>query len=256
MTGSAIPLRRRARSVARRVGLDIHSYQAARDIDVRRTQFLRTHCVSAVVDAGANTGQWALATRRHGFPGLIVSFEPLADAYSALCHAADGDSLWRCVQAAVGDAKSEMPLNVAGNSVSSSLLPMEPAHASAAPMSAYVRTETVRVVRLDEIIPKMVPATTVLALKLDLQGYERAALAGAEGILAEVQVVECELSTVPLYRGQPLYLEMIELLGGLGFCLASLDEGLMDPATGHVMQIDAIFTRMDDLRAHPRRPSA
>ena len=250
MTGPAIPLRRRARSVARRVGLDIHTYQASRDTDVRRMRFLRAHRVGAVVDAGANAGQWALATRRNGFPGLIVSFEPLVGAFSALCLAADGDPLWRCVQAAVGDAEGEMPLNVAGNSVSSSLLPMEPAHASAAPESAYVRTETVRVVRLDEVIPTMVPARTVLALKLDLQGYERAALAGAEGILAEVNVVECELSTVPLYRGQPLYLEMIELLCGLGFSLASLDEGLMDPATGHVMQIDAIFTRMDDSSAH------
>jgi len=252
MKGPAIPLRRRARFVVRRLGLDIHSYQRARDVDARRTRFLREHRVGAVVDGGANVGQWALAIRGNGYRGPIISFEPLADAFAALRSNSVGDPLWRCVQAALGDADTEARMNVAGNSLSSSLLRMEPAHASAAPKSAYVRTEAVRVVRLDSVVPKMVPADTSLALKLDLQGYEAAALSGAKGILANVRVVECELSIVSLYHGQPLYLDMIDLLNGLGFSLASLSEGLTDPATGHVMQVDAIFVRADGRPPTPR----
>ncbi len=75
----------------------------------------------------------------------------------------------------------------------------------------------------------MVPSGTSLALKLDLQGYEAAALTGAEGILPEVRLVECELSIVPLYQGQPLFLDMVDLLDGLGFSLVPLSEGLTDP---------------------------
>ena len=188
--GAAIPLRRRARFVARRLGLDIHSYQAARDIDVRRTRFLLEHRVGVLIDGGANTGKWALAIRQNGFRGRIISFEPVAEPFAALSDTSASDPLWRCVQAALGDADTEARMNVAGNSCSSSLLPMEPAHASAAPESAYIRTEAVRVVRLDSVVPKMVPAGTSLALKLDLQGYEATALAGAENILAEVRLVD------------------------------------------------------------------
>jgi FkbM family methyltransferase len=252
MNGPAIPLRRRARFVARHLGLDIHRYQAALDVGARRTRFLREHRVGALIDGGANTGQWALGIRGNGYRGLIISFEPLGDPFAALRVTSAGDPLWRCVQAALGDADTEAGMNVAGNSVSSSLLPMELTHLSAAPESAYVRTEAVAVVRLDSVVPKMVPAGTSLALKLDLQGYEAAALAGAEGILAEVCLVECELSIVSLYHGQPLYLDMIDLLDGLGFSLASLSEGLTDPATGHVMQMDAIFFRADGPRPTPR----
>jgi FkbM family methyltransferase len=252
MKSPAIPLRRRARLVARHLGIDIHRYQPARDIDVRRLRFLRENRVGALIDGGANNGRWALAIRGDGYRGLIISFEPLADPFAALDLASAGDPLWRCVQAALGDADTQARMNVAGNFVSSSLLPMEPAHASAAPESAYVGTEAVRVVRLDSVVPQMVPAGTSLALKLDLQGYEALALAGAEGILAEVRLVECELSIVPLYHDQPLYLHMIDLLDGLGFSLASLNEGLIDPATGRVMQVDAIFVRADGRQPAPR----
>jgi FkbM family methyltransferase len=246
MKGPAIPLRRRARFVARHLGLDIHRYRPSFEVGARRTRFLREHRVGALVDGGANTGQWALGIRGNGYRGRIISFEPVAEPFAALSDTSAGDPLWRCVQAALGDADAEARMNVSGNSVSSSLLPMQPAHVSAAPNSAYVRTEAVSVVRLDSVVPKIVPAGTILALKLDLQGHEAAALAGAEGILAEVRLVECELSIVPLYHDQPLYRDMIDLLDGLGFSLASLSEGLMDPATGHVMQVDAIFVRTGD----------
>ena len=134
-------------------------------------------------------------------------------------------------------------MHVSGNSLSSSLLEMEAAHVAAAPASGYVRSEVVRVVRLDTVVPATVPIGSPLGLKLDLQGYEAVALAGAAGILHRVAFIECELSIMPLYRGQPLYLEMIELLDSLGFSLVSLSEVMIDPSSGRLMQIDAIFVR-------------
>jgi FkbM family methyltransferase len=248
MKAASIPLRRRVRLAARRLGLDIHSYQPALDVDARRTRFLRDHHVSVLVDGGASTGRWARRIRENGYRGQIISFEPLAAEFEALRVMSAGDPDWHCVKAALGDADAEARINVAGNSASSSLLPMESAHVAAAPESAYVGTEVVRVVRLDSVLTTMVSPASRLALKLDLQGYESAALAGAEGVLAEVRVVECELSIVPLYRGQLLYPEMIDLFDRLGFCLAALSEGLTNPATGHVMQVDAIFVRQDATR--------
>jgi len=245
----ALSLRRRARLLIRHLGLDIHRYLPALDVDARRSRLLHDHRVDMVVDGGANRGQWALGIRGSGYRGPIISFEPLAGPFAELCRAAAGDPSWRCVRAALGDADSEVSMNVAGNSTSSSLLPMEPAHVRAAPESVYVGSEVVQVMRLDSVVPEMVRPGLRLALKLDLQGYEAAALAGAEGILADVQLVESELSVVPLYQGQPLYLDMIHMLDGLDFVLASVSEGLTDRATGRVMQLDAIFVRADGHRS-------
>lgn len=243
--GPSVPICRRARTLVRYLGLDVHRYQPALDIAVRRSRLLRDHRVGLVVDGGANTGQWALGVRRNGYSGPLLSFEPLAEPFSKLLSAAAGDASWRCVRAALGDVDATMPMNVSGNSVSSSLLPMDPAHVHAAPESAYVGTEVVQVMRLDSVVPKMVRPGLRLALKLDLQGYEAAALAGAERILADVRIIECELSVVSLYAGQPLYIEVIEMLDDFGFTLASICEGLTNPATGLVLQMDAIFVRAD-----------
>lgn len=241
--GPSVPMRRRARSLVRHLGLDVHRYQPALDIAVRRSRLLRDHRVGVVVDGGANTGQWALGVRRNGYSGPLLSFEPLAEPFSKLLGAAAGDASWRCVRAALGDVDAMMPMNVADNSRSSSLLPMELAHVDVAPQSSYIGSEIVRVVRLDTIVPEMVRPGQRLALKLDLQGYEAAALAGAERILADVRIIECELSVVLLYEGQALYIEMIEMLDAFGFTLASVCEGLTNPATGRVLQMDAIFVR-------------
>ena len=231
------------RLTVRRLGLDVHRYLADRDVDARRVRYLSDRNVRAVIDGGANVGQWAMDLRSRGYRGLILSFEPVANAFGALRSASAGDTRWRCVQAALGDADTEAAIHVSGNSLSSSLLDMEALHVAAAPESGYVRSEVVRVVRLDTVVPAMVPVGSTLALKLDLQGYEAIALAGAAGILQSVTLIECELSVVPLYCGQPLYLEMIEMLAGLGFSLISLSEGMIDSSSGRLMQIDAIFAR-------------
>jgi FkbM family methyltransferase len=243
----AVPLRRRVRLIARRLGIDVHSYQVGLDVDVRRARMLRDLRVDTVLDCGANIGEWATSVRLSGYPGRIVSFEPRADAYAALCETAAGDPLWRCLRVALGDVDADAEMNVAANAVSSSLLPMEAAHATAAPESAYVSSEAVHVVRLDSVVPGIIPSGGLLGLKLDLQGYEAAALRGSEGILANVRLIECELSVVALYQDQPLYRDMIALLDGLGFALASITEGMTDSATGHVLQVDAIFVRARDL---------
>ena len=252
VNGSAVPLKRRVRRGVRRLGLDVHRYLPERDFDARRMCHLRDQRVDVVVDGGANVGQWALDLRSCGYRGLILSFEPVTDAFVGLCTSSQEDPSWRCIQAALGDTDGDARMHVAGNSLSSSLLDMEPVHVAAAPQSGYVRSETVKVVRLDTVVPNVVPAGSTLALKLDLQGYEAAALAGAAGILSSVRLVECELSVVPLYRGQPLYVEMIDLLAGLGFVMIGLSEGMIDPSTGCLMQIDAVFVRGGRPPASPR----
>ena len=242
------PLRHRVRLAARRLGIDAHCYQRERDVDRIRVRLLHRLGVGIVIDGGANEGQWALGLRRSGYGGSIISFEPVQAAFTKLRAVASDDSGWHCIQAALGDIERRASMNVAGNSLSSSLLPMETAHIQAAPESAYMRTETVEVVRLDRIMSEFHRAGERLALKLDIQGYEASALSGAEGIMRDVHLIECELSVVQLYRGQALLHDLLATLRGLGFCLVCITEGMIDAASGRVLQVDGILARDDGLR--------
>ncbi len=84
-----------------------------------------------------NIGQYAKLLREFGYSGRIVSFEPLSSAYSQLKAVSKKDPLWEIApQAAIGNQEGEIIINIAGNSYSSSALPMLDAHLESAPESA------------------------------------------------------------------------------------------------------------------------
>jgi hypothetical protein len=62
--------------------------------------------------------------------------------------------------------------------------------------------------------------------------------------MARVSGVECELSILPLYDGQPLIDEMIHSLFEKGFRLVDVAPGFCESETGYALQIDGIFLRM------------
>jgi len=199
--------------------------------------------IDLVFDVGANTGQFAREIRDTGFKGRIVSFEPLSTAHRELTAAAESDPLWsvheRC---ALGDREGLVELNVAGNSVSSSILEMAAAHAAAAPGSAYVGHEQTALLTLDAVAQKHLGGSQRPFLKVDTQGFEWQVLTGAEQTLPSIQGVLCELSLVVLYEGQHLWRDMVDRLEGAGFTLWGLQPSFMD-ARGRNLQSDAIFFR-------------
>jgi FkbM family methyltransferase len=198
--------------------------------------------IDLVFDVGANTGQFAREIRDTGFRGRIVSFEPLSTAHRELAAAAASDPLWsvheRC---ALGDREGLVELNVAGNSVSSSILEMAAAHAAAAPESVYVGHEKTALHTLDSVAQKYLGSQRAF-LKVDTQGFEWQVLTGAEQTLPSIQGVLCELSLVVLYEGQHLWRDMVDRLEGAGFTLWGLQPSFMD-ARGRNLQCDAIFFR-------------
>ena len=94
----------------------------------------RSFATDVILDVGANTGQFAKNLRASGYHGHIISFEPLSSAHAILASAATSDSLWDVAErCAVGASDSWTTINIAGNSYSSSLLPMLDLHREAAP---------------------------------------------------------------------------------------------------------------------------
>jgi FkbM family methyltransferase len=126
------------------------------------------------------SGIWYGCDRSSGYHGHIVSFEPLSSAHATLVAAAAPDALWDVAErCAVGASNTWADINIAGNSYSSSLLPMLDLYREAAPQSAYHGTEPCRVISLDSYIDQTFSDPTALfGLKIDTQGYEAHVLAG------------------------------------------------------------------------------
>jgi FkbM family methyltransferase len=210
----------------------------------RREKIMRYHGIETVIDVGANIGGYGAELRENGYTGRIISFEPTARAYERLAARASGDSKWSVRKTAIGELNGEVTINVAANQAeSSSLLPMLKAHEKAAPDALYVSKEQVPLMTLDSALGGVLLPGEKVLLKIDTQGYERFVLKGAADVLPQIDLIECELSLTPLYGGQLLYQEMLDLLKGLGFEPVQFVPAFTDPHTGHNMQVDAIFSR-------------
>jgi FkbM family methyltransferase len=230
------------RSLAHLSGYEILSLERAHADRRCVATLLKEQRVNLVVDVGANLGQFAGWIREIGYRGRILSFEPLAQAHRGLGSIAKQDSLWTVApRMALGDASGKIDIHVSGNSVSSSVLPMLPAHQQAAPDSAYVETEKVVVNRLDDVCPLVLEDR--LLLKVDVQGYERAVLDGAARVLKHCRAIVVEMSLVPLYAGQMLAMELWEYLMSLGFQAYYFNPGFLDPRSGRLLQMDGVFVR-------------
>ncbi len=199
--------------------------------------------VDMVLDVGASIGHYGNWIREAGYRGSICSFEPLSAEFSRLQRAAAEDPLWDCRQLALGAEPGTAEINVAGNSQSSSLLPMLERHEQAAPSSVYIGTETVDVSTVDAIWDEVVGDAKRPFLKMDVQGFELEVLRGAEQSLSRLHGIQAELSLVPLYEGGPLWLEMIHFMLEHGFHVAGLEAGYADPNSGEMLQADGIFIR-------------
>ena len=232
------------KSVFRQLGLDIHRYVPPTSPTEGLVASLRKFNIDLVFDVGANTGQFASDIRHWGYAGRIVSFEPLSQAHGELLQSGEGDRMREVYpRCALGDHIGEVEINIAGNSVSSSILPMLESHRSAAPESANLGKEAVPIKTLDAIAGQYLKDARSAFLKIDTQGFEWQVLDGARDTLPHIKGVLVELSLVPLYGGQHLWQEVVGRLEAAGFTLWAFQPVFSDPASGRTLQVDGVFYR-------------
>lgn len=232
------------RRAANRCGIDITRYRPETAESGRLTKMLKHHGVNVVLDVGANIGQFAQGLRRAGYLGEIVSFEPLRQAHGQLIAAAKKDPKWHVApRVVIGDYEGEIDIHVSANSVSSSVLDMLDTHSSSAPTSTYVANERVRLATLDTMARDALTPDVVPFLKIDTQGYEDRVLNGARDVLARTMGLQLEMSFVALYEGQQLFDPLMRRLRALGFSVWGIYPGFCDPASGRMLQVDAVFFR-------------
>ncbi|HEY3432239.1 MAG TPA: FkbM family methyltransferase [Rhodocyclaceae bacterium] len=237
-------IRSRIKSALRHIGWEVSRYCPENSRICRSGSRLKALNVDLVLDVGANVGQFAQELRESGYEGRIISFEPLSKAYRDLIIASSVDPMWQIApRCALGSSPRQSDISIASNSWSSSLLPMTEKHVAAAPNAQFIGTETVSISTLDELVLEDVRNARHPYLKIDTQGYEGEVLAGAKDILPHLVGLQLELSLVPLYEGQPDYIEMIQRIQEKGFELFGLDPEFYDARTSRLLQVDAIFCR-------------
>lgn len=172
-----------------------------------------------IVDVGAQEleGEQHVyaALGAHGLPNHVIGFEPLEDKLRERAQL-DGRGTIRLYPNFIGDGGRHL-FHINAPDATSSLLPFNAAlNAGLVELSHLrtVRTVEVATSRLDDVLAD---SAEVDFLKLDIQGFELAALQHAGAVLARTNVVHCEVSFAPIYAGQPLFSEVEMLLRGAGF---------------------------------------
>ena len=248
---------RSLRKLLWRIGYDVRRVErGTSELSILARQ-CAAHSIDCVFDVGAHTGQFARRLREAGFVGRIVSFEPSTDAHEILCQRAKRDTNWAIApRMALGDRDGVITLNLAGNGASSSVLPMLTSHVNADPGSSYVGWEPTELHRLDSVFREFLGNSRSVFLKLDVQGFESKVLEGASEFLARVAGIQLELSFLPLYEGERLFHPMLNELEDMGYVMWGMSPAFSDPSTGRVLQIDAVFFRVNGDNAAQTTPLA
>lgn len=197
---------------------------------------------AVVLDVGANKGQFTLLARTLFPEAPVIAFEPLPAPAARFRRLFAGDPLVRLVQAAVGPAEETRLMHLSARQDSSSLLPIGQRQVEIFPDTAETGRLAVTVAPLAVLLPEPLPAPALL--KLDVQGFELAALEGCAGRLAQVGWIYVECSYQELYEGQALAAEVEAWLAARGFLLEERHNLLSDGA-GRPIQADLLFARRD-----------
>ncbi len=231
------------RNGLRRIGYDIVRYHPATDDRLRKKKLMENYNIDIVMDVGANVGKYGVELRSIGFDGRIISFEPLSEAFSELEKKADQDDQWFAENFALGNKNEIAEINIAGNSLSSSLLDMLPVHVKSAPESEYIGKEKIEVKKMDSVFDQYCSKQDNILLKIDTQGFEKHVIEGASKSLKFIDTIQMEMSLIPLYKDEMLCMDLIKILNGLGYSLVHLEHVFSDIRTGRLLQVDGIFHR-------------
>lgn len=204
-------------------------------------QHLNQLGINVVLDVGANAGQYGKLLRVSGYAGQIISFEPVNAPFAALSGAAASDPKWSAINAAAGAAKGEATINVNRLTEVSSLLTLRQNVQHG--FETATETQSISIVRLDDVFEQYVKANDRVLLKMDVQGYENEVLKGAAVTLKKIAAVQTEMSIVPIYSGQQDMCTTIGTLKGSGFDLIDIANGHRD-TDGRLMEADGFFVRL------------
>jgi FkbM family methyltransferase len=230
--------------VIRGLGYDLVRRGKTRDVHDQLVAALKANAVDAVIDVGANEGQYGRRLRRHGWDGPIISFEPQADVHGRLMRRASRDAEWIVAPPmALGAIEGMAVLERSAESDMSSLLPQNATMRKISPSSQTTGQVEVPLQRLDQLPQLRDGRFTRMLLKIDVQGSELDVLEGARGLLDRIVGIQLETALVPLYVGEQGFRTTLDRLDELGFDLHLVIPGYYERKLGRQLQVDLVAFR-------------
>jgi len=229
--------------ITHRLGWDIIRYNVHTSEDVLLFTILDRYKIKSVLDVGANQGLYALGLIENGYQHKILSFEPIGSVFEKLQANCKKYPNWTAFNFGIGNEEGELNINVSENFVSSSILKVEEISINAKPQTRIVNQEKIKITTVDNFLSTKPELEGEILLKLDVQGYELEALRGAIHSLPNIKLVQAELSFVPIYKGSPVFRDVVDFLEEHDFEIYTIIPGFRDGSTGRLLQADGIFVK-------------
>lgn len=197
--------------------------------------------LKTIIDAGANVGQFARAGATVFPSARILSIEPVPDVAAQLRNNLSDCPQVTVYETCVGDIDGRIKINRNAYTQASSILNIRSDSGKGGDL-ATAQVE-VPIGQLDNVLPLDTIQRPCL-LKLDLQGYELAALRGAEKLLQQVDFVVVETAFREMYEGEPVFRDIEQHLNERGFrFLRPL--AFLQLKSAEIIQMDALFVRAE-----------
>ncbi|MGP1347814.1 MAG: FkbM family methyltransferase [Phycisphaerales bacterium] len=200
-----------------------------------------------IIDGGANRGDTGAAIRRLFPEAPVHMFEPVCAAYTELATRFADDPLAYTHQLALGERGERAEIHINRNLWTCSLLPAnERGMGFHGDWCETVRTESIEVVRLDDWSAAH-GIDELGIVKLDLQGFELAALRGMGSLLPRTRAVYAEAQITPEYAGASTLSEIDLFMRSQGFGLYQITDLCLKGPHAEPSCCDGLWLRNDVL---------
>jgi FkbM family methyltransferase len=206
--------------------------------------------INCVLDVGSSSGEFASSLRLLGYPGRIVSFEPVGRNFEVLKQHCIGDPDWRAYRVALGASRGSVEIQLySGATFHSFLGPSEYGRTHFPDKMQTEGTEVVRLDRLDNLFDKCIEDISHprVFLKIDTQGYDLEVVRGLGAKVNQVAALQVEVAITPIYANATnSFLDLIAHLQTLGFRLSGMFPVTFDPANENcLLEFDCVMCRTE-----------
>ncbi|MES2519122.1 MAG: FkbM family methyltransferase [Bacteroidota bacterium] len=198
--------------------------------------------LKSIIDVGANIGQFGVACSKFYPNAQIYCFEPVPETFEKLKSNTEGTKNIKVYHSALGNADGTIDFFQNEHSHASSALEVSKEQKEAIPETATYKKISVQVEKLDNFIFSKKLEEPIF-LKLDVQGFEKQVLLGADLFLNSVDYLLLEMSFVPMYENEPLFDEMHDYIRNKGFKLIS-PVGVLPTNSNQILQMDMLYQRI------------
>jgi FkbM family methyltransferase len=195
------------------------------------------------IDVGAYSGEWTRSFKKIFPDARVLMIEPQEQLQSQLDQTVAQLQGVSCRQVLLGASEQDQ-VNFYQRETASSILPEtdkteEP--------SIQLSLTTLDAVSVDAAFAK------TDFIKLDVQGFELEVLKGGERTLANVEALLMEVNLIEIYKGAPLFAEVVGFMAQRGFQIYDVCSFFRRPLDEALWQMDVIFVRTTSCLVSSRR---